>query len=67
MNEFNQSDFATLTHLDAEGRANMVHDQEMVIIRDKALPLFYLKRWLVSSIRRSQAGSTMLNCTGVFR
>lgn len=28
MNEFNQSDSATLTHLDAEGRANMVDVSE---------------------------------------
>ncbi len=27
----------------------MVDGQEVVIVRDKALPLFYLKRWLVSS------------------
>ncbi|WP_147480037.1 chemotaxis protein CheA, partial [Pseudomonas savastanoi] len=28
---------------------NVVDGQEVVIVRDKALPLFYLKRWLVSS------------------
>ncbi|OEO24150.1 chemotaxis protein CheA [Pseudomonas sp. J237] len=33
-------------HLDLS-RTNVVDGQEMVIVRDKALPLFYLKRWLV--------------------
>ncbi|WP_024695944.1 chemotaxis protein CheA [Pseudomonas syringae] len=28
---------------------NVVDGQEVVIVRDKALPLFYLKRWLISS------------------
>ncbi|MHC8390977.1 chemotaxis protein CheA [Pseudomonas sp. MDT2-39-1] len=35
-------------HLDLS-RTNVVDGQEVVIVRDKALPLFYLKRWLVSS------------------
>lgn len=35
-------------HLDLS-RTNVVDGQEVVIVRDKALPLFYLRRWLVSS------------------
>jgi len=35
-------------HLDLS-RTNVVDGQEVVIVRDKALPLFYLKRWLISS------------------
>ncbi|OZY36916.1 chemotaxis protein CheA [Pseudomonas lundensis] len=35
-------------HLDLS-RTNVVDGQEVVIVRDKALPLFYLKRWLVAS------------------
>jgi two-component system chemotaxis sensor kinase CheA len=34
-------------HLDLT-RTNVVDGQEVVIVRDKALPLFYLKRWLVN-------------------
>ena len=33
-------------HLDLS-RTNVVDGQEVVIVRDKALPLFYLKRWLI--------------------
>ncbi len=33
-------------HLDLS-RTNVVDGQEVVIVRDKALPLFYLKRWLL--------------------
>ncbi|MBV1870562.1 MAG: chemotaxis protein CheA, partial [Gammaproteobacteria bacterium] len=33
-------------HLDLD-RANVLDGQEVVIVRDKAVPLFYLKRWLV--------------------
>ncbi|WP_426417574.1 chemotaxis protein CheA [Aestuariirhabdus sp. LZHN29] len=33
-------------HLDLS-KTNVVDGQEVVIVRDKALPLFYLKRWLV--------------------
>ena len=33
-------------HLDLS-RTNVVDGQEVVVVRDKALPLFYLKRWLV--------------------
>ena len=35
-------------HLDLS-RTNVVDGQEVVIVRNKALPLFYLKRWLVRS------------------
>lgn len=35
-------------HLDLS-HTNLVDGQEVVIVRDKALPLFYLKRWLVAS------------------
>lgn len=35
-------------HLDLS-TTNVVDGQEVVIVRDKALPLFYLKRWLVRS------------------
>jgi two-component system chemotaxis sensor kinase CheA len=41
-------------HLDLS-RTNVVDGQEVVIVRDKALPLFYLKRWLVSSAARRAA------------
>ena len=34
-------------HLDLS-RTNVVDGQEVVIVRDKALPLFYLKRWLIA-------------------
>lgn len=33
-------------HLDLS-RTNVVDGQEVIVVRDKALPLFYLKRWLV--------------------
>ena len=35
-------------HLDLS-TTNVVDGQEVVIVRNKALPLFYLKRWLISS------------------
>jgi two-component system chemotaxis sensor kinase CheA len=34
-------------HMDLT-RTNVVDGQEVVTVREKALPLFYLKRWLVS-------------------
>jgi len=34
--------------------ANVVDGQEVVIVRDKALPLFYLKRWLVRGAEREE-------------
>jgi len=36
-------------HLDLS-RTNVVDGQEVVIVRDKALPLFYLKRWLLPKL-----------------
>jgi two-component system chemotaxis sensor kinase CheA len=42
-------------HLDLS-RTNVVDGQEVVIVRDKALPLFYLKRWLVSSASHEEQG-----------
>ena len=40
-------------HLDLS-RTNVVDGQEVVIVRDKALPLFYLKRWLVQGAAREE-------------
>ncbi|WP_263261062.1 chemotaxis protein CheA [Pseudomonas sp. RIT-PI-S] len=40
-------------HLDLS-RTNVVDGQEVVIVRDKALPLFYLKRWLVPGAQDSE-------------
>ena len=40
-------------HLDLS-RTNVVDGQEVVIVRDKALPLFYLKRWLVQGATREE-------------
>jgi len=40
-------------HLDLS-RTNVVDGQEVVIVRDKALPLFYLKRWLVSDAAQEE-------------
>lgn len=40
-------------HLDLS-RTNVVDGQEVVIVRDKALPLFYLKRWLVAGAAREE-------------
>jgi len=42
-------------HLDLS-RTNVVDGQEVVIVRDKALPLFYLKRWLISSAAHEEQG-----------
>ncbi|MBG6611279.1 chemotaxis protein CheA [Pseudomonas aeruginosa] len=42
-------------HLDLS-RTNVVDGQEVVIVRDKALPLFYLKRWLVPSAAHEEQG-----------
>lgn len=41
-------------HLDLSA-TNVVDGQEVVIVRNKALPLFHLKRWLVPSESRSEA------------
>ena len=40
-------------HLDLS-RTNVVDGQEVVIVRDKALPLFYLKRWLVQGAEHDE-------------
>ncbi|WP_028239465.1 chemotaxis protein CheA [Stutzerimonas azotifigens] len=40
-------------HLDLS-RTNIVDGQEVVIVRDKALPLFYLKRWLVHGTHQEE-------------
>lgn len=40
-------------HLDLS-KTNVVDGQEVVIVRDKALPLFYLKRWLVHGMTHAQ-------------
>ncbi|WP_447747475.1 chemotaxis protein CheA [Pseudomonas nicosulfuronedens] len=42
-------------HLDLSN-TNVVDGQEVVIVRDKALPLFYLKRWLVPGAQHDEAG-----------
>ena len=42
-------------HLDLS-RTNVVDGQEVVFVRDKALPLFYLKRWLVSKAAHVEQG-----------
>ena len=43
-------------HLDLS-RTNVVDGQEVVVVREKALPLFHLKRWLVrgASVREREA------------
>lgn len=40
-------------HLDLS-RTNVVDGQEVVVVRDKALPLFYLKRWLVQGASQEE-------------
>lgn len=40
-------------HLDLS-RTNVVDGQEVVIVRDKALPLFYLKRWLLPQLAHEE-------------
>jgi len=42
-------------HLDLS-RTNVVDGQEVVVVRDKALPLFYLKRWLVPGAAHVEQG-----------
>ncbi|MXS20028.1 MULTISPECIES: chemotaxis protein CheA [Pseudomonas] len=42
-------------HLDLS-RTNVVDGQEVVVVRDKALPLFYLKRWLVPNAAHVEQG-----------
>lgn len=40
-------------HLDLS-RTNVVDGQEVVVVRDKALPLFYLKRWLLPNLSHQE-------------
>lgn len=40
-------------HLDLK-RTNVVDGQEMIVIREKAIPLFYLKRWLVAGVSQTE-------------
>ena len=40
-------------HLDLS-RTNVVDGQEVVVVRDKALPLFYLKRWLIKGAAQEE-------------
>ncbi|MEA1604432.1 chemotaxis protein CheA [Pseudomonas spirodelae] len=42
-------------HLDLS-RTNIVDGQEVVVVRDKALPLFYLKRWLIGNAAHVEQG-----------
>jgi two-component system chemotaxis sensor kinase CheA len=42
-------------HLDLS-RTNVVDGQEVVVVRDKALPLFYLKRWLIKNAGHEEQG-----------
>ena len=42
-------------HLDLS-KTNVVDGQEVVIVRDKALPLFYLKRWLIHGMAHETQG-----------
>ncbi|NYU59219.1 chemotaxis protein CheA [Pseudomonas aeruginosa] len=52
---FPQVNVNEIFHLDLS-RTNVVDGQEVVIVRDKALPLFYLKRWLVPSAAHEEQG-----------
>lgn len=40
-------------HLDLT-KTNVVDGQEVVVVRDKAIPLFYLKNWLVNNAQRHE-------------
>ncbi|MDX1490448.1 MAG: chemotaxis protein CheA [Pseudohongiellaceae bacterium] len=42
-------------HLDLK-RTNIVDGQQVVTVRDKSLPLFHLKRWLISPQRNEEQG-----------
>ncbi|WP_163833158.1 chemotaxis protein CheA [Spartinivicinus ruber] len=44
-------------HLDLS-KTNVVDGQEVVIVREKALPLFHLKRWLINGSRFDDGGKT---------
>ncbi|MBB4866215.1 two-component system chemotaxis sensor kinase CheA [Pseudomonas nitritireducens] len=55
-------------HLDLSN-TNVVDGQEVVIVRDKALPLFYLKRWLVPGAQcdESSEGHVVILSVGTQR
>jgi len=55
-------------HLDLSN-TNVVDGQEVVIVRDKALPLFYLKRWLVpgAACDESSEGHVVILSVGTQR
>ena len=56
-------------HLDLS-RTNVVDGQEVVVVRDKALPLFYLKRWLVKDAaydEQQQEGHVVILSVGTQR
>lgn len=44
-------------HLDLT-KTNIVDGQEVVVVREKPIPLFYLKRWLVRGEQKATAGET---------
>lgn len=44
-------------HLDLT-KTNIVDGQEVVVVREKPIPLFYLKRWLVRGEQKASAGET---------
>jgi two-component system chemotaxis sensor kinase CheA len=44
-------------HLDLT-KTNIVDGQEVVVVREKPVPLFYLKRWLVRGEQKASAGET---------
>ena len=45
-------------HLDST-KTNIVDGQEVVVVREKPIPLFYLKRWLVrGEQKKASAGET---------
>ncbi|RHW20366.1 chemotaxis protein CheA [Pseudomonas jilinensis] len=51
-------------------RTNIVDGQEVIIVRDKALPLFYLKRWLMPGVEESSdhtAASVVIVSVGTQR
>lgn len=51
-------------------RTNIVDGQEVIIVRDKALPLFYLKRWLMPGVEDSSdhtAASVVIVSVGTQR
>ena len=39
------------------GKINRVDGQEVMVVRDKPLPFFYLSRWLVRGVSNYSAGS----------